>query len=124
MSMCVSTAQARPKRSPRRCPRPFFLYISTQNGSCDMSMCVSTAPARTKRCPRRCPRPFFFTFPHKMALVTCPPCFPVNFHKMALVTCPCAFRLRRLAQRVLPGLGIGFPPQHHPPQHHHLPPHP
>ena len=56
--------------------------------------------------------------------------FYCNFpHAMALVTCPWAFRLRRLAQSVLPGLGIGLPPQHHylpppPPQHphHHLPP--
>ena len=29
---------------------------------------------------------------------------------MVLLTCPCAFALRRLAQSVLPGLGIGFPP--------------
>ena len=43
-----------------------------------------------------------------------------NFpHKMALLKFPCAFRLRSLAQSVLPSLGIGFPPQHH-----HLPPRP
>ena len=52
--------------------------------------------------------------------------FPVNFHRLPLVTCPCAFRLHRLAQSVLPGLGVSLPPQlHHllPPQHphHHLP---
>ena len=29
---------------------------------------------------------------------------------MALVTCPCAFRLHRLAQSALPGLGVRFPP--------------
>ena len=45
-------------------------------------------------------------------------------YKMALVKCPCACRLRRLAQSVLPGLGISLPPQHHPPQPHHLPPPP
>ena len=31
-------------------------------------------------------------------------------HKMALVTCACPFQLRRLAQSVLPRLGISFPP--------------
>jgi hypothetical protein len=45
---CISTAQARRKRCPRRCPRPFSPSISTQNGSDDMSMCISTARARTK----------------------------------------------------------------------------
>ena len=34
---------------------------------------------------------------------------PTNFHRMAIVACPCAFPLRTLAQRVLPGFGISFP---------------
>ena len=43
--------------------------------------------------------------------------FPCKFpHKMALVTCSCAFRLRRLAQNDVPGIGVphfscGFPTQ-------------
>ena len=38
----------------------------------------------------------------------------VNFHKMALVKCPCAFRLRRLAQNVCPGIGVRhFPVNFH-----------
>ena len=52
--------------------------------------------------------------------------FPLNFRTKPLVKCPCAFRLCRLAQSVLPGLGTGLPPQHHhlppPAQQHH--PHP
>ena len=83
---------------------------------------------------------FSYKFPNQIALVKCPCAFrlrrltvpwsvPSHFsckfpHKMALVTCPCAFRQRRLTQSVLPGLGIGVPPQHHPPQHRHLPPRP
>ena len=74
-----------------------------KNGSCEMSMCMSTAQARTKRVSRKLASGIF----------------PVNFDKMDLVTCPCACRLRKLAQSVLPGLGLGLPPQHHPPQHHH-----
>ena len=35
--------------------------------------------------------------------------FPCKFpHKMARVKCPCAFRLRRLAQNDVPGLGSGI----------------
>ena len=37
---------------------------------------------------------------------------------MALLKCPCAFRLRAVAQSMLPGLGISFPPQPRPPQRH------
>ena len=91
--------------------RPAF----TQNASCEMSMCISTAQARTKHWPGISVRHFPCKIPHKLPLVTC----------------PCAFRLHRLAQSVLPGLGVSLPPQHPPPQlyhllppqhpHHHLP---
>ena len=37
------------------------------------------------------------------------------------ITDPYMFRLRRLAQSTLPGLGIGLPPQYHP-SPHQLPP--
>ena len=49
-------------------------------------MCLSTAQARTERCPRRCPRLFF---QKKIPNGSC---------EMS-----CAFRLRRLAQKDVPG---------------------
>ena len=64
------------------------------NGSCAMSVCISTAQKKVS--------------PEVSAAI-----FPVIFHtkfEMALLQCPSAFRLRRLAQIVLPGLGISLPP--------------
>ena len=57
-------------------------------------------------------RHFFCKFPHKMPLAGFGSgIFPFQSfpHKMALVTCPCAFPLRTLAQSVLPGFGISLP---------------
>ena len=73
-------------------------------------MCISTAQARTTRVSRDWRPTISCKFPRKKVLAKC----------------PCVFRLRRLAESVLPGLGIGLPPQHHhlpSPQHahHHLP---
>ena len=131
---CGHTEKVFSRGGSRGVGMPF--KISAQNGSCEMSMCISilaqnAGPGSGVR-HLSCKFPHKCKFPHRMALLKCPcacrglaqnaalgirvrhlsckyPC------KTALVKCPCAFGLRRLAQSVLPGLGIGLPPQHHPP---------
>ena len=88
MPMRVSTEQARTKRCPRRCPRPFFLKQYPY-----------------KMALVKCPCAFRLS---RLAQNAVPGGVPVHFseknlYKMALVKCPCAFRLSRLAQNAVPG---------------------
>ena len=71
-----------------------------------MSMCVSIAQARTK-CARRAWGPAFFHFNFQAKWLLC--AWGQAFF-LYISTCQSAFRPRRLAQSVLPGLGVGFPP--------------
>ena len=116
-------------RGGRSSVQHFFLQITAKNGSSEMSRCVSPAKARTQRAPRIGVGIFPEQIHSKWLSRDWAPAFFLSIstqnafceigvrhftskfpHKLARVTSPCAFRLRRLAQSLLPGLGIGFPP--------------
>ena len=74
----------------------FTCKFSHRGASCAMSKCISTAQPRAK-CGSRSWSPAFF-----LSILA----------QMVLVKCPNAFRLRRLAQRVVPAVVPDLGPQH------------
>ena len=90
MSMCISTAQARPKRLSRSWGAAFLLKFSHKTA---LVTCPCVFQLRKLAQSLQCDfgaRHFSFQILHKAAL---------------LARCPCAFRLRRHTQHGCPGPG-------------------
>ena len=120
----VSTLRGSYGRCKARCLlAAFYLWLSAQNGYCEMSKCISTVQARTNWLwsPVLGPSIFTVNFRIKWLLGNVQVHFDCeDSRKVWVLVLPSVLLLNIIIRNIhhLP------PPQHHHPQHHHLPPSP